>query len=115
MPLVLKALLSGVIVAVVSEVAKRSPGIGALITSLPLISLLAMVWLWHDTGDGARIASYSETTFWLVLPSLPQFLALPWLLRQGIGFWPSLGLASLLTMLLYAGTIWLLARFGIEL
>ncbi len=69
-----KALLSGVIIAIVSEVAKRSPGIGALITSLPLISVLAMIWLWRDTSDVVRIASYAEATFWLVLPTLPMFL-----------------------------------------
>ena len=35
--LLIKAGLSGVIVALVSETARRSPGLGALLASLPLI------------------------------------------------------------------------------
>jgi hypothetical protein len=110
-----KAILSGVIIAVVSEVAKRNPGLGALITALPLVSILAMIWLWGETGDTLRIAAYTQATFWLVLPSLPLFLVMPWLLRSGWGFWLSLGLAAILTMILYLAMVWLLARFGIEL
>ncbi len=110
-----KALLSGLIIAIVSEVAKRSPGLGALIASLPLISILAMIWLWRDTSDIARIATHSEATFWLVLPTLPMFLVLPWLLRQGTTFWSALGVSCLLTFALYLITLWLLPRFGIEI
>ena len=65
--------LSGIIVAVVSEVAKRSPAFGALIVSLPLVSPLVILRLWRDTADAARIASHAESTFWYVLPSLPMF------------------------------------------
>lgn len=113
--LAVKALLSGAIVAIVSEVARRSPGLGALIASLPLVSILAMIWLWRDTSDTARIASHAEATFWLVLPTMPMFLVLPWLLRQGMGFWPGLGLACLLTVALYLLTMWLLPRLGIHI
>ena len=113
--LILKAVLSGLIVMVVSEVARRSPGLGALIASLPLVSLLAMIWLWRDTGDPARIAAHAEATFWLVLPTLPMFLVLPFLLRRGWEFWPSLLSVAALTMGLYAGTMWLLPRLGIRI
>jgi len=82
--LALKAGLSGVIIAVVSEIARRSPSLGALIISLPLVSLLAILWLWHDTGDTGRIAAHAESTFWYVLPTLPMFLLLPALLRHGV-------------------------------
>lgn len=110
-----KAILSGVIIAIVSEVAKRSPGLGALIASLPLVSILAMIWLWRDTSDVVRIASHAEATFWLVLPTLPMFLFLPWTLRQGMAFWLALGLSCVLTIVCYLITIWLLPRFGIEI
>ena len=63
--LILKAAVSGVLVALISEIARRSPGFGALIASLPLVSLLAMIWLWRDTGDRARIADHAQATFWL--------------------------------------------------
>lgn len=72
--LAIKALLSGVIIAAVSEIAKRSPGFGALVASLPLVSVLGMFWLWRDTHDPARMAAHASSTFWFVLPSLPMFL-----------------------------------------
>ena len=110
-----KAALSGVIIALVSEVAKRSPSFGALIASLPLISILAMIWLWRDTGSNEQIAAHAGATFWYVLPSLPMFLVLPLLLRNGWGFWPALGLGCALTIALYVITVVIAARFGIRL
>ncbi|WP_421862216.1 DUF3147 family protein [Parvibaculum sp.] len=112
---IVKAALSGVLVMVVSETAKRSPAFGALVASLPLISVLGIVWLWRDTGDVERIAAHAEATFWYVLPSLPMFLLFPALLRHGIGFWPALGLGCALTVILYLITVWIASRFGIAL
>lgn len=83
--------LSGVIIAVASEVARRWPGWCALIVSVPLVSVLAMIWLWRDTHDPARLAAHAEATFWFVLPSLPMFLLMPLMLRQGASFWISPG------------------------
>jgi hypothetical protein len=113
--LALKAGLSGVIIAVVSEVARRSPTLGALIVSLPLVSLLGILWLWRDTGDAERIAAHAESTFWYVLPTLPMFLVLPALLRAGVGFWLALAACCALTFVLYLITVWVLGRFGIAL
>jgi hypothetical protein len=112
---VIKALLSGVIIAAASEAAKRSPALGAVILSLPLMSILAFIWLWHDTSDTEGIAALSQSTFWFVLPTLPMFLLLPALLRGGMGFWTSLGLSCLVTLALYAAMAWALGRFGISL
>lgn len=111
--LILKAALSGLIVMLVSEIARRSPGIGGLVASLPLVSILAMIWLWRDTADIERIAVLSQATFWFVLPSLPLFLMLPVMLRHGIAFWLALGLACAITLALYAATFWLLPKLGI--
>lgn len=113
--LIVKALLSGVLIAIVSEVAKRSPAFGALIVSLPLVSLMAILWLWHDTGDTSRIANHAEATFWYVLPSLPMFLALPWMLRNGVGFGWALLAACVLTVVLYFIAVAIAARFGVRL
>jgi hypothetical protein len=112
---VVKCILSGIIIAAVSEIAKRSPALGALIVSLPLVSLLGILWLWRDTGDVERIAGHAESTFWFVLPSLPMFLALPAMLRGGVGFWPSMAASCVLTMALYFLTAWALSKFGISL
>lgn len=113
--LVLKAGLSGVLIALVSEVAKRHPGLGGLIASLPLVSVLGMIWLWRDTQDAERLAAYSAGTFWFVLPSLPMFLLLPELLRRGVGFWIALAGGCALTMVLYLLMLWLAPRAGIRL
>ncbi len=111
---IIKAALSGIIVAAISEIAKRSPALGALIASLPVVSVLAMIWLWHETSDSERIAAHSEATFWLVLPSLPMFLVLPALLRSGTHFYVALGLSCLLTVVLYVIMISILKKFGIS-
>ena len=72
--LIVKAAISGCVVAAVSEIAKRYPGLGGLVASLPLVSILGMIWLWRDTADPVRMANHSAATFWFVLPSLPMFL-----------------------------------------
>jgi hypothetical protein len=113
--LVVKAIISGIIIAIVSEVAKRYPGWGALIVSLPLVSILAMIWLWRDTHDPVRLAVHAEATFWFVLPSLPMFLLLPYMLRHEWPFWASLLAGSALTILLYLAMSWLGPRVGIRL
>ena len=99
--LILKALISGVVIALVSEIAKRSPGFGALVASLPLVSVLGMMWLWRDTHDPVRMAAHAQATFWYVLPSLPMFLLIPLLLRRGMPFWPALAGGCLTTVCLY--------------
>ncbi len=110
-----KAALSGVIVAAVSEIARRSPGIGALVASLPLISILGMMWLWRDTADPARLAAHAQATFWYVLPSLPMFLVIPALLRNDVGFWTALVAGCLLTIALYLAMAFIGTRFGVRL
>ena len=113
--LLLKAALSGVIMAIVSEVARRAPGFGALIASLPLISVLGMIWLWRDTADTARMADHAYATFWFVLPSLPMFLAIPLLLNRGVAFWPALAIGCAMTIALYLVMVWALGQFGVRL
>ena len=113
--LLIKAVISAIIIVIVSETARRNPGTGALIASLPLISILGMIWLWRDTADVQRLAEHSAATFWFVLPSLPMFLVIPLLLKRGLGFWPSLGLGCLLTIALYLVTVTLAHRIGIKL
>jgi hypothetical protein len=113
--LVIKAAISGLIVAIVSEVAKRYPGFGALIASLPLVSVLGMIWLWHDKPDVPNTAAHIEATFWFVLPSLPMFLLMPAMLRSGVNFWTALALGCALTIALYFGMTWLGPRIGLRL
>jgi len=101
----LKVVITALVVVAVSETAKRSSLVAALIASLPLTSVLAFVWLYLDTHDSAQVAALSSDILWLVLPSLVLFVVLPALLRQGWGFWASLGAASACTALAYSLTV----------
>ena len=113
--LVIKAAISGVIVALVSEVARRYPGWGGLIASLPLTSLLAMIWLWRDSGDSLRVAELSSSTLWFIIPSLPLFVVLPALLRSGMAFWAAMGIVIAGTLALYALMFWAGPRLGLKI
>ena len=113
--LILKAAISGVLIAAASTLAKRFPGFGALIASLPLVSVLGMIWLWNEKPDAENMAAHAGATFWYVLPSLPMFLLIPVLLRSGAGFWGALAAGCALTIALYALTTWLGPRFGLQL
>jgi hypothetical protein len=108
--LFIKAAISGVLIALASEVARRHAGFGALIASLPLVSLLGMVWLWRDTKDPVRLADHAAATLWYVIPSLPMFVLIPALLRRGVGFWPALLAGCAVTVLLYLIAIWAMGR-----
>ncbi len=112
--LVLKTLISAVVVVAASEAAKRSAGFGALIASLPLVSILAVLWLWRDTGDRALVADLLQGTFWYVLATLPMFLLVPFMLRTGVSFFLSLAAGIALTAALYAILSTLLTKLGVE-
>ena len=112
---VIRCLLSGLIIGIVSQVARKYPGFGALIASLPLISIMGMMWLWRDTHDVDRMAAHVQATFWFVLPSLPMFLLIPVLLRRGAPFWPTLAGGCALTICLYLLMTWIGPRFGLKL
>ncbi len=111
----LKATVSGILIAIASTVARRYPGTGALIASLPLISVLSMIWLWAEKPNVQNMAAHSSATFWYVLPSLPMFLLIPVLLRNGAAFWLALLAGCALTVVLYSMTTWLGPRFGLQL
>ena len=112
--LAFKYLVSAAMVVLVSELAKRSDKLGALLASLPLVTVLTLIWLQLEQQPASKIGNHAWYTFWYVLPTLPMFLVFPWL--QGrLGFWLALGASVLLTMLLFALFAWLLRPFGIQL
>jgi hypothetical protein len=99
--IVAKALLAGAMIAAIAELGRRLPATAAIVASLPLVSVLGMIFLWHARPDAENMAIHSEATFWYVLPSLPMFLLIPWLLRSGINFWIALAAGCVLTVALY--------------
>ena len=113
--IIIKLIVSAALIAGASELAKRLPAMAALIVSLPLISIMVMVWMQVETKDATRIANHAEATFWYVLPSLPMFLLLPAMLRAGWSFWLALGACCLITAALYLLSIQIAARLGVSL
>ena len=103
-----------VVIAIASEVARRSSLIAAVLLSLPLTSILAMVWLYRDTQDKSEITDLSWSILWVVVPSLVFFIALPIALR-GMAFWPALLLACVATGLAYALWVGTARALGFDL
>lgn len=110
--LVVKVLISAVIIVAASEIAERSTLLGGLVASLPLTSLLAMIWFYRDTGDVERVAQLATSILWLIVPSLSLFILLPILLRRGIQFYPALGASILATSVAYVLTLGIARRLG---
>ena len=112
--LISKYLLTAAVVVLVSEAAKRSDKLGGFIAALPLVTLLALVWLYVEKQPQAKISNHAWYTFWYVVPTLPMFLAFPFLLPR-LGFWLTM-LASVVITVACFGLFSLLVRqFGINL
>lgn len=107
--------ISAAIIVLVNKVQLVNDRLSALFIALPLTSLIAMVWMRHAGQSPQRLANHAESTFWFVLPTLPMFLLLPWMLRHGWWFWPALALNCLLTIGFFGLTVCVLRRFGIDL
>jgi len=110
-----KLVITAVLIVAISEISKRSSFIGAILASIPLVSVLAMVWLYQDTKDVTKISELSISIFWLVLPSLALFVALPLLLKQGLNFYISLLISIGITATCYYLMIIVLQQLGIKL
>jgi len=107
--------VTALLVVLISEVSKRSTFVGALLASVPIVSVLAMIWLYHDTRDVDQVATLSRSVFWLVLPSLALFLLLPVLLARGYHFYVSLAASIAATTVVYLTAIWLGRYLGFRL
>lgn len=115
MQFTIKLLISAVVIAAVSEIARRVSWIAAILASLPLTSILALTWLYIETKDITKVSELSTDIFWAVLPSLIFFILLPAFLRTGMGFWLSLGLSSAGMTLAYTANVWLMKKAGVSL
>jgi hypothetical protein len=111
---IIKLLISATVIVAVSEVSKRSTFLGGLLASLPLTSFLAMLWLYHDTRDAAKVAALSTSIFWLVLPSLFFFIALPLLLKTKLHFYASFAAATAIMLACYGLMLVVLKSLGIK-
>jgi len=111
----LKIAITTALIVVISEIAKRSSFIAAVLASIPLVSVLAMIWLYVDTGDANRVSELATSVFWLVIPSLALFIALPLLLKYGVNFYVSMSLSIAVTVLCYWLMVTILGHYGVKL
>jgi len=110
-----KLAVTAVVILLVTKIQVVSDRLSALLIALPITSLIAMVWMYGEKQGAERIANHAEGTFWFVLPTLPMFLILPWMLRHGWGFWPALGANCLVTLGCFWLTVAVLRQFGTDL
>lgn len=110
-----KVFISAILIVVISEISKRSSFMGALLASIPLVSVMAVLWLYIDTKDIEKISNLSVSIFWLVLPSLALFVSLPLLLKQGLDFYLSLLISVAITAACYAILVFTLNHYNIKL
>ena len=113
--LIAKYAITAFIIVVVSEVAKRSGQAGALIASLPLVTVMVMTWLQIEGAGSDKIADHARYTFWYVLPTLPMFLVMPWLMQRGMSYWLALLIGVAITLAAFIATAVFARRFGVDL
>ena len=112
---IIKITVTVVLVVLISEISKRSSLVGAILASVPLVSVLGMMWLYIDTKDVGKVNDLATSIFWLVLPSLALFITLPVLLKREMNFYLSMGISIVVTILCYYAMIQVLGRFGVKL
>jgi hypothetical protein len=98
---IIKVLISSVLIVLVSEAAKKSGLLAGLLASIPLVSFLAIIWLYIETKDIEKIRTLSTDIFWLVLPSLSFFIVLPYLLGRKLPFGWAMLLSTAVMVILY--------------
>lgn len=112
--IILKYLTTAGLVVLISEVAKRSDKLGALIAALPMVTVLTLIWLYIEKAPTEKLSNHAFLTFWYVLPTLPMFLLFPWLLGKA-GFWPTMGVCVVLTGVCFLLTVKIAQLFNIQL
>lgn len=112
--LITKYLTTAFLVVAISEIAKRSDKLGALLAALPVVTILALIWIHVETGDAEKVSNHAWYTFWYVVPTLPMFLVFPALIHR-FSFWIALAIGALITVVSFGLFALVVARFGIDL
>ena len=112
---IVKILISAILIALISEVSKRSTFFGAILASIPLVSVMAMIWLYFDTNDSLQVVQLSKSIFWLVIPSLVLFITFPFFIRLQLSFYTALSASLIAMVATYFITIAILDKFDIHL
>ena len=111
----IKIIVSAIIIATISSVSKRLPTFGAIIASLPLTSILAMIWLYQETRDVRKVIELSSAIFWIVIPSLVFFLVLPIFLKRHVDFYLAILGSSIIMLISYYLYLAILRYFKVNI
>ena len=112
---IIKIVITTLLIVLISEISKRSSFIGAVLASVPIVSVLAMIWLYVDTKNIEKVSTLSTSVFWLVIPSLALFISLPILLKWGINFYISMACSILITVVCYWLMVSILGHYDVKL
>lgn len=110
-----KLIITALLIVLISEISKRSSLAGALLAAIPLVSILAMTWMYVDTNSSSNAVEFSNRIVWLIAPSMTLFIIFPILIKKGLGFYPSMGISIVMTIFAYYSVIFILGKFGIKL
>ena len=110
----MKLVITALLIVLISEIAKRNSLMGAMLAAIPLVSILAMIWMYIDTNDSKSAVEFSNSIVWLIAPSMTLFITFPILIKKGLSFYPSLAISVVMTMLAYYGVIFLLEKLGLR-
>lgn len=113
--IIVKYAVTAFIIVLVSEVAKRTDRFGALLASLPFVTIMVMIWLYVEGQGSEKISNHAFYTFWYVIPTLPMFLAMPLMLKHGINFWWALVICAVITVISFFLTSFVAGKFGVTL
>jgi len=106
--------VTALLIVLISEVAKRSSLLGAMLAAIPLVSILAMTWMYIDTNSSVKAVEFSKSIVWLIAPSMTLFLAFPFLIKKGFNFYISMGISIFLTIVAYYSVIFMLNKLGLR-
>jgi hypothetical protein len=110
-----KLTITALLIVLISEIAKRSSLAGALLAAIPLVSILAMTWMYIDTNNSSNAVEFSNRIVWLIAPSMTLFIAFPILVKKDFGFYPSMLISIFMTIFAYYSVIFILGKFGVKI
>ena len=111
---IIKLIITTFLIVLISEISKRSSLAGALLAAIPLVSILAMTWMYIDTNESTKAVEFSNNIVWLIAPSMTLFIAFPLLINKGVSFYPSMFISIVLTIIAYYSVILLLEKLGLR-
>lgn len=113
--LIVKVGISAILIAIISEISRRNTLLGGILASVPLVSVLAILWIYWDTQNIKEIIYLSHSILWMIIPSLTFFIVFPILLQHKINFYSALFSALGVMIICYYFVVMMLRLAGIKI